>query len=185
MWVGRVVGPEESRGCADRWRGSGGGGGKRRQRQDDRRVMPSQRWVVQRAQAGGGVMTTRRRTLAIGDRSGGAGGKARHSLCKSKCSLSPRGGYWRDRKSGPPGVCVWRACSKTKQKGHEKKKQRGGGSLRGETRGWWGRGALRRLARLGALPDARRAPHGGDGVTARWGWRERREPREGSPRHWH
>ena len=62
-----------------------------------------------------------------------------------------------------------------------KKKQRGGGSLRGETRGWWGRGALRRLARLGALPDARRAPHGGDGVTARWGWRERREPREGSP----
>ena len=124
MWVGRVVGPEESRGCADRWRGSGEGAGRgdKDTTQDDRRVMPSQRWVVQRAQAGGGVMTTRRRTLAIGDRSGGAGGKARHSLCKSKCSLSPRGGYWRDRKSGPPGVCVWRACSKTKQKGHEKKK---------------------------------------------------------------
>ena len=167
--------------------GKRGGGGKRRQRHNTRRQEGDAKPAVGSAKGAGGrgVKTARRRTLEIRVRSGGAGGKGRHSLCKSKCSLSPRGGYWRDRKSGPPGVCVWRACSKTKQKGHEKKKQRGGGSLRGETRGWWGRGALRRLARLGALPDARRAPHGVDGVTARWGWRERREPREGSPRHWH
>jgi hypothetical protein len=180
------------------WVGTGGwsGGGPRLRRKvagkrggagrgdkDTRRQEGDAKPAVGSAKGAGGrgVKTARRRTLAIGDRSGGAGGKGRHSLCKSKCSLSPRGGLL----EGPEvrstrGVCVARV-QQNETKRARKKKQRGGGSLRGETRGWWGRGALRRLARLGALPDARRAPHGVDGVTARWGSRERREPREGSP----
>ena len=163
LWVGRVVGPEESRGCAERWRGSGEGREEATKTQDDRRVMPSQRWVVQRAQAGGGVMTTRRRTLAIGDRSGGAGGKARHSLCKSKCSLSLRGATGGTGSPVHPGcVCGARAAKRNK-KGTKKKTARGresegrnkrvvgeggttsasetwGAARRAEGPPWWGRG---------------------------------------------
>ena len=128
--------------------------------------MPSQRWVVQRAQAGGGVMTTRRRTLAIGDRSGGAGGKGRHSLCKSKCSLSPRGGG--GLLEGPEvrstrGVCVARVQQNETKRARKKKTARGresegrnkrvvgeggttsasetwGVARRAEGPPWWGRG---------------------------------------------
>ena len=122
MWVGRVVGPEESRGCAERWRGSGEGQEEVTKTQDDRRVMPSQRWVVQRAQAGGELRQRGGEPRQKESSQAVRGPKGATHSAKANVASPRGGGYWRDRKSGPPGVCVWRACSKTKQKGHEKKK---------------------------------------------------------------
>jgi len=131
-WVGAgvstVVGPEEGRGCAERWRGSGeGGGGGRGDKDETRRQEGDAKPAVGSAKGAGGrgVKTARRRTLEIRVRSGGAGGKGRHSLCKSKCSLSPRGGLL----EGPEvrstrGVCVARV-QQNEAKRARKKKARG------------------------------------------------------------
>ena len=76
-----MVGPEEGRGCAERWRGSGEGQEEVTKTQDDRRVMPSQRWVVQRAQAGGELGRREGEPWQKESSQAVRGGKGRHSLC--------------------------------------------------------------------------------------------------------